>query len=177
MNRNTKLAIFSVYSYLNNVLMMLIDILPTMPLRRLLFRIILGRMGKGVHIDYGTYFRYPRKIFIGNNVSINRNCSFYASYSMKEAYIIIGDNVTFGPEVTLFSAGHDYRYFDLPDIAKNIVIEKNVWIGGRSVILPGVTIGEGAVVAAGSVVTKDIAPYKIVGGNPARVIKDRVMQI
>ena len=151
------------------------SILPTMPLRRLAFRVVLGQMGTSVHIDYGAYFRYPKKIFIGNNVSINRNCGFYASHAVKDAKIVIGDNVVFGPEVALFSAGHDYRYLDLPDTAGSIIIEKNVWIGGRSIILPGVTIGEGAVVAAGSVVSKDVAPYKIVGGNPARVIKDRIM--
>ncbi len=158
------------------MLMVIVDILPTMPLRLLAFRIMLGKIGKGVHIDYGTYFRYPRKVFLGNNVSINKNCRFYASFAVKDAHIVIGDNVTFGPEVTLFSAEHDYRYLDLPDIAKSIVIENNVWIGGRSVILPGVTVREGAVIAAGSVVTRDVEPYKIVGGNPARIIKDRVIQ-
>jgi len=177
MNRNIKLTIFSLYSYLNNILMVFVDILPAMLLRRLVFRIILGQIGRGAHIDYGVYFRYPRKIFIGSNVSINKNCGFYASYAIKEARIVIGDNVTFGPEVSLFSAGHDYHYLDLPDIAKSIVIENNVWIGGRSVILPGVTIREGAIVAAGSLVTKDVEAYKIVGGNPAKVIKDRVIQV
>ncbi|MFA5335224.1 MAG: hypothetical protein WC316_06200, partial [Candidatus Omnitrophota bacterium] len=63
MDRNTSMAVFSLYSYLNNIIMLLINILPTMPVRGLAFRLILGKVGAAAHIDYGAYFRYPRKIF------------------------------------------------------------------------------------------------------------------
>ncbi len=92
--------------------------------------------------------------------------------------ISIGDNVIFGPQTILWSSNHDYNSqlsipYGGPDILKAVKIESNVWIGMRTIVLPGVTIGEGAVVAAGSVVTKDVPRLAIVGGNPARIIKFR----
>jgi maltose O-acetyltransferase len=116
-----------------------------------------------------------KQIKIGSRTSINRDCKLIASHYYKDVFIEIGDNVAIGPEVTFFAAGHDYRHIDLPDTADSIKICDNVWIGGRSVILQGVTVGEGAVIAAGSVVTKNVEPYTIVGGNPAKYIKDRTL--
>jgi len=150
------------------------DILPPV-IRNIIFKIILGRFGDKSFIDYKTYWRYSKKIQIGNNVCINRGCNFYASFFVKDAFIKISDNVVIAPHVTFFSAGHNYKYLDLPDTAASIIIEEYVWIGGQSIILPGVTIGKGAVVGAGSVVTKDIPPYTIAVGNPAKVIKKRDM--
>lgn len=164
--------LFPIYSYLNNMLMLFMDAMPTV-IRNMVFHIILGRLGRGVHIDYGVYFRYPKKIFLGDGVSINKDCRFYASHAVKDAYIMIGNNAVIGPEVAFFSAGHDYKNIELPDTARSIVIEKNVWIGGRAIILPGVTVREGAVIGAGAVVTKDISPYTVAAGNPAREIKKR----
>jgi acetyltransferase-like isoleucine patch superfamily enzyme len=134
------------------------------------------KLGKSVMIDYQTYFRYPRKISIGSNVSINRGTKIFASYHYKEAEIIIGNDISIGPEVVIFSAGHDHQFINLPDIAKTIKINDCVWIGGRSVILPGVEIGEGAVIGAGSIVTKNIPPYTIAAGNPAKAIKPRTIK-
>lgn len=151
---------------------MVLEVSPP-PLRQLVYKILLKKLGKGSFIDYGTYIRYPFKVSIGNNVWINRNCSLYASGRIKNAEIILGNNVAIGPEVCIFSAGHDYNKLILPDIAKTVKIGDNVWIGGRSIILPGVEIGEGAVVGAGSIVTKNIGPYEIVAGNPAKFIKER----
>lgn len=142
-------------------------------IRDLFFRATLKKFGKNGFIDYGVYIRYPFKVSIGNNVWINRNCSLYPSAQVKQAEIVIGNNVAIGPETSIFSAGHDYMQLHLPDIAKTIKIGDYVWIGGRSIILPGVEIGEGAVVGAGSVVTKNIDPYTIVAGNPAKIIKKR----
>lgn len=127
-------------------------------------------------IDYKTYIRYPSKVFIGVDTMINRGCRFYASHHYKDVRIQIGDHVAVAPEVSFFAAGHDYTQLSLPDTAASIIVGDYVWIGGRSVILGGVTIGEGAVIAAGSVVTKDIPPYTIVAGVPARVIKSRKIQ-
>jgi maltose O-acetyltransferase len=78
--------------------------------------------------------------------------------------------------VKFFAAGHDSQYLDLPDNSKSIEVQDHVWIGGNSTILQGVTIGEGAIVAAGSVVTKDVEPYTIVGGVPAKFIKPRKLK-
>ena len=102
---------------------------------------------------------------IGENVFINYNCSM-----MSCGGIIIEDDVQIGPNVMLVTTNHDFNHREWV-LHKPIVIRKGAWIGGRSLILPGVTVGENAVVAGGAVVTKDVEPNTIVGGNPARVIK------
>lgn len=92
--------------------------------------------------------------------------------------ISIGNNVIFGPETVLWSFNHDYKSdkfipYGGGDILKKITIEDNVWIGMRAIVLPGVHIGEGAIIAAGSVVVKDVPPFSIVGGNPAKIVGER----
>ena len=93
----------------------------------------------------------------------------------KDGYIILEDNVSLGPGVVIFSAGHDYSKLDLPDISLPVTIKKNAWVGGKTIILPGVTIGEAAVIGAGSVVRTDIPAFSIAAGNPAMVIGKRVL--
>ena len=141
--------------------------------RRIIFLIILKKMGREVFIDQGVYFRYPSTISIGNNVSVNRNCTFLSSHHFKNAEIIIGNNVRIGPGVSFFAAGHDPSSPVFADTAASIKIGDNVWIGGNSTILQGVNVNEGAVIGAGSVVTGDVPPYKIYAGNPAREIAAR----
>lgn len=110
---------------------------------------------------------------IGNNVGIAQNC-----FIQVRGEVIIGDNVIFGPNVSLFSENH---LFDNPDLPvnvqgvnrKGVTIESGVWIGSRAVILDGVTVGRNSIVAAGSIVNKDVLPYSIVGGIPAKLIKMR----
>jgi maltose O-acetyltransferase len=112
---------------------------------------------------------YGNNITFGEGVLVNYNGIF-----LDCAKITIGSRVLLGPNVNLYTATHptdplermEYSY------AKPITIEDDVWIGGNSTICPGVTIGCGVTVAAGSVVTKDVKPFTIVGGNPARVIKE-----
>lgn len=166
------LLAFSSHSYVWNMVYGVLDCLPW-PLRYLFFKGCLGRLGRRSYIDHQTYLRYPGKISIGDNVWINRGCRFFASYRVKEVVITIGNHVRFGPEVCVFSAGHDPRFRCLPDTAASVVVEDHCWIGGRAILLPGVRIGEGAVVGAGSVVTRDVPAWSIVGGVPARQIKRR----
>ena len=174
-NRKLRFFLFGLYEYFSSLEHKFYDLLPQV-VRNFVWRLRLGSFGQGSMVAYGTYFRYPKKTFIGNNVSINRNCSFYNSHHIKDTKIVIKDNVTIGPEVTFFVAGHDHSKIQLPDTASSITIENFVWIGGRSTICPGVTIREGAVIGAGAVVTKEIDSYVIVGGNPAKVIKKRVVE-
>ncbi len=163
---------FAIYSYITKLGWLIMDLLPPI-LRRLLFKLLLGRLGKRGHIDYTVYIRYMKHIELGNDVWINRGCKLFASHSYKDVKIRIGNHVAIGPECCFFAMGHDMTKMALPNTAADITVNDHVWIGGRSVILQGVTIGEGAIVAAGSVVTKDVEPYTVVGGVPARKIKDR----
>lgn len=163
---------FSYYSWLSVIGWTIMEILPPFG-RNLAFCLLLKHKGKNGNIDYRTYMRNMKKINIGDNVWINRGCRFFASHHVKDAKIVIGNNVTFGPYVTIFGAGHDYTKLSLPDTAATVKICNNVWIGGNSTILQGITIGEGAVVGAGSVVTKDVDPYTVVAGVPAKKIKER----
>ncbi len=162
---------FLIYSYILNLLFFMIDLMPHF-IRHIFFKIFFKKFGKNVMIDYRTFFRYMGNIQIGNNVSINRGCEFFTSANL-ETIIDIHDNVTFSPNVRIYSAGHDYKYLNLPDTSGDIIIKEYVWIGGNRVILQGVIIGEYSIVSANSVVTKDIPPYSIVAGIPAKIIKKR----
>ena len=145
-------------------------------LRSGIFKLILKSLGKGSTIDYGTYIRYPTRVQIGEYTMINRNCRFLTSHDHEDVNIFIGNHVAVAPEVCFLAAGHDYSSLRRPRIAASITVHDYVWIGARSIILQGVTIGEAAVIAAGSVVTKDIPPYTVAAGVPARVIKRRVIK-
>lgn len=140
---------------------------------------MLKKCGKHVYIGQGSDLTY-KNISIGDHVSINKNCMFMCT----RAEIIIGDHVMFGPHVFMITGGHRTdikgRYMDeisndekRPFDDQDIILEGDNWIGANSIILKGVTIGKGAVVAAGAIVTKDVEPYTIVGGIPARVIRKR----
>lgn len=167
-----KRLLFGTYSFIENLVRIALELLPH-PLRYWIFKALLARLGSDSMIDYQTYFRYPWKISIGKGVWINRGCEFYGSMLAGNAHITIGDHCALGPRVRVLSATHNYRRLDLPDEAASVTIGHHVWVGAGATILPGVSIGDGAVVAAGSVVTRDVAPYAIVAGNPARFLKTR----
>lgn len=107
-------------------------------------------------------------ITVGRNVFVNQNCTFYDLGGLD-----IADDVMIGPNVSIITTGHPLEPSQrrAAVIAKPVVIERNVWIAAGAIIIGGVTIGENSVVAAGSVVTKDVPPNTLVGGNPARVIR------
>lgn len=160
------------YSYIVEMVYKLLDLLPPMA-RTLAFKATLGSLGKRTFIDYRVYFRFPWKVHVGSDVTIGRDSQFFPSFHAKETYIKIGNNVRIGPSVKFLAAGHDYRYLSLPDTGASITVSDNVWIGANSLILQGVTIGEGAVIAAGSIVNKSIPAYTTNAGVPAKPIKKR----
>ncbi len=163
---------YEYYSWLTNLGYYILDFLPPM-IRKIIFKLIFREWGGGL-IDRGVYFRYPSKICIGRRCAINRGCRFFASaHTTDKNCIVIGDHVVFGPNVTIFSAGHDPKSIALDDTYGRVTIERDVWIGGNSTILQGVTVHEGAVIGAGSVVTRDIPAWTICAGVPAKVLKTR----
>ncbi len=107
-------------------------------------------------------------IRVGRNVFVNQNCTFYDLGGLD-----IGDDVMIGPNVSIITSGHPIEPSQRRAgvIAKPIVIERNVWIAAGATIIGGVTVGENSVVAAGSVVTRDVPANTLVGGNPAKVIR------
>jgi len=114
----------------------------------------------------------PWNLELGSYVAIDDHVNLYSA-----AKITIGTKVAISREAFICTASHDITKPNRPLVLKPITICDGVWIGARAIVLPGVTIGEGAVVAAGAVVTKDVPAWAVVGGNPAKVIKQREMEI
>jgi acetyltransferase-like isoleucine patch superfamily enzyme len=128
---------------------------------------ILEKKVQDVAVFTPIYINYGKNISIGKNVFINFDCTFLALGG-----ITIEDDVLIGPKVSLVTENHPLN----PEhrkglICKPILIKKNAWIGANSTILAGVTIGKNAVVAAGAVVSKDVPDNTVVGGIPAKIIK------
>ncbi len=113
-----------------------------------------------LQIDRGHCVKIGERVFINEGLDV-----------MAAGSIMIGDDVLIGPQVTILTSNHDFKNLSVLR-NKPVIIKNRVWIGSRSVLCPGVTIGEGAVIAAGAVVTKDVAPHTLVGGNPAKFIKN-----
>jgi maltose O-acetyltransferase len=130
--------------------------------------------GRNANIEHGAYFGSGRLVEIGDNSGIGVDCHVPPD-------VRIGNDVMMGPEVLIISQNQNHRFDDLTipmrlqghQDSPPVVIEDDVWIGARVIILPGVRIGRGAIVGAGAIVTRDVPPYAICVGNPARVIRYR----
>jgi len=129
---------------------------------------ITGReIDESVTVFTPLYINYGKNTRIGKNVFINFDCTF-----LDLGGITIEDNVLIAPKVSILSEGHPIAVADRQSLVPGSVhIKKNAWIGANASILPGVTIGENAIVAAGAVVVKDVPDNTIVGGVPAKTIK------
>lgn len=119
----------------------------------------------------GTFIFSPLQIDFGKQMQIGRNVIINHSITcMSAGGIIIDDDVQIGPNVTIVTTNHDFdNHYILR--CKSVHIKRNVWIGACVTIMPGITIGENAIIAGGAVVTKNVEPNTIVGGNPAKFIK------
>ncbi|EDT25054.1 acyltransferase [Clostridium perfringens] len=132
-------------------------------------------VGKNVYISPGYQISSIHNIEIGNNVWIGRNCMMGG-----EGGLIIEDGTIISHNIEIWTQNHRYQDknlesipYDSNFIKKAVHICENVWIGSKVIILPGVTIGEGSVIGAGAIITKDVPPCAVVGGNPAKVVKYR----
>jgi maltose O-acetyltransferase len=161
---------------LNFVTNYVVRLVPSFAFRRAWYRRVLGvSMGEhsGIHLGCYVWFYGPGQIrrdgfTIGSYTRVNRNCTLDARGPLR-----IGDNVSISPEVMILTAFHRIDDPKFRVETRPVVIEDHVWIGSRAVILSGVTLGRGSVVAAGAIVTRDVAPLEIVGGVPARPIGTR----
>ena len=136
---------------------------------RQLLRELLGKCGKNIHINQ------PFRCDYGCNTSVGER--FFANFNftvLDEAPVSIGDNAFIGPNVSIYTACHSTNVAERNsrrEWAEPVTIGHNVWIGGSVTILPGVIIGNGVTIGAGSVVTRDVPDNVVVAGNPARIIK------
>ncbi|AIZ56343.1 serine acetyltransferase [Candidatus Methanoplasma termitum] len=142
-------------------------------LRAIFYEETLTNCGKNMYIHSGVTFYFPYNISIGDNVYMNRNVFITARDRVE-----IGDNVLIGPNVMINTGNHVYTDPKTPiylqgHVSEEIVIEDDVWIAANVAVLKGVRIGKGSVVGAGSVVVKDVPPYSVVVGVPAKKIKER----
>ncbi len=132
-----------------------------------IFSEIVGKELEEVTIFTPIYINYGKHINLGKNIFINFDCTFLALGG-----ITIEDDVLIGPKVSLITENHPLEPQHRKGLTgQSILIRKNAWIGANATILPGVTVGENAVVAAGAVVSRDVPDHTVVGGVPAKIIK------
>ena len=136
--------------------------------RRFFYRMAGVKIGSGSALHMHTVFYNPRNITIGQDTIVGERTVLDGRDKL-----IIGDHVDIASEVMIYNAEHDVNSEDFHAITAPTIIEDYVFIGPRAIILPGVTLGKGSVVGAGAVVTKNVEPFTIVGGVPAKVIGER----
>ena len=167
-----KRTLTAIIKYLTNHV---INHIPSYTIRHAWYRKVLGwRIGPkasillGQHVQMAGVRTSGRKVVIGRGTVINYGCLLYTTGG-----IVIGDQVSISAGVWLVTGTHDINHPQFIDSYEPIVIGNHVWIGMRATVLGGVTIGEGAVVMAGAMVTRDVPPFAVVGGVPARVVGNR----
>jgi maltose O-acetyltransferase len=137
--------------------------------RTKLLKELLGSTGEDLNMEPNIRFDYGYNTYVGENFYANFDCTI-----LDVSEVRFGDNCMLGPSVQIYTAMHPLHPTERNsgiEYAKSITIGNNVWIGGGAVICPGVTIGNNVVVGAGAVVTKHVPDNVVVGGNPAKVIK------
>src|SRR5665213_1808087 len=142
--------------------------IPLHHVRRFFYLIDGLKIGKGSTLHMGTRFYDQKNIIIGKDSIIGEGAVLDGRDDL-----VIGDHVDIASEVMIYNAEHDINDAQFSAKVAPVFIKDYVFIGPRAIVLPGVTIGKGAVVAAGAVVTKDVPDFAIVGGVPARVVGER----
>jgi maltose O-acetyltransferase len=140
------------------------------PERRTILQQMLGGIGQNSTIWPPFYCSYGKNTYLGDHVFLSYMCTILDNNEVQ-----IGNHVMIGLAVQIYTAAHDIQAEARNqgwEVAKPIVIEENVWIGGGAILLPGVKIGRNAVVGAGAVVSRNVAADTVVAGNPARVIRE-----
>ncbi len=142
-------------------------------IRRWLVRRILQRCGQDVVVKSRCYFGNGSRLVVGARSQLGLN-------SRLNGTISIGEDVLMGPDVIIMATTHNFSSVDIPinqqgsQVEHKVCIGNNVWLGTRSIVLPGVTIGDHSIVGAGAVVTKSFPPYSILAGVPAKLVRSRL---
>lgn len=147
------------------------NIIPN-PLRKYYLRLFGIKIGRSSFLHRNCKFFHVGKLSTGNNCTINFGC-----YLDNRRGIYLGNNVGIAHNCKIYTLGHDLNDPEFRTKGAPVTINDNAFIFSNALIMPGVTIGDGAIVLAGSVVTKDVEPWSVVGGNPAVKIKDRNREI
>lgn len=146
-------------------------LVPSHLFRLMMYRSAGMKIGKDSRIHIGARFFEPWNIVIGKDTIIGDNV-----FLDGRDRLVIGDHVDIASQVLIYNSEHDISSSDFHAVSGPVIINDYVFIGPRAVVLPGVKIGKGAVVAAGAVVTRDVEDFKIVGGVPAQVIGERKLK-
>lgn len=146
-------------------------LVPSHLFRLLAYKLAGVKIGTDSRIHVGAKFFYPANVSIGKDTIIGDN-----AFLDGRDKLTIGDHVDIASGVAIFNSEHDINSEDFHATVASVKVDDYVFIGARATILPGITIGKGAVVAAGAVVTKDVADFMIVGGVPAQVIGERKLK-
>ncbi len=146
--------------------------IPSLHVRRFIYKALGVQVGKNVVFHVGTEIRYPTNLFVGEGSIIGDNAILDARCGLS-----IGKHVNISSNVSIYTLQHDHRdpsfECNLSNEQMHVEIGNRVWLGCNVIVLPGVKIGEGAVCCAGCVVTKDVEPYAVVAGIPAKKVNER----
>lgn len=162
------------YNYILDFELLIVRVIGLIPfyfIRRLVYLGAGVKIGSKSHIHMGAQFFYPAGVSIGDDTIIGQN-----AFLDGREKLTIGNHVDIASDVMIYNSQHDINAEDFGAISAPVEIGDYVFIGPRAIILQGVKIGRGAVVAAGAVVTKDVEDFAIVGGVPAQVIGERKLK-
>ena len=147
----------------------LLSHVPSHTLRNFILKFVFRlKLSKNAIIYSGFQIRNPKMVAIGKGTVVGYNCELDGRMGLT-----IGENVNISSDVKFYTLQHDYNSIDFAAVGAPVIIEDYVWVSVRAIVLPGVTIGKGAVIAAGAIVTKNVEPYAIMGGVPAKRIGTR----
>jgi maltose O-acetyltransferase len=141
---------------------------PVKSYRHAVYRLVGIKLGRHTTVAWRTAFFAPERVSIGNNSVLGNDC-----FIDGRSGVTIGNNVAISGHVHMYTLQHDPQAPKFDSVGAPIVIDDFVYIGSRATLLPGVTIGQGSVVAAGSLVTRNVPQYVIVAGVPAKIIGTR----